>query len=265
MDNLKHFARRLGFYSEMSRRLGLFDFIQARWNRYTLTRRLPKGGTVLVHIGKCGGRTLKLGIKHAQHHNDIQICYIAHAQSAIYRDDLSYIIIARGPVSRVISAFSQGHQLVVTEGSARDRIPGEYEVFVKYETLNNLAEILYDEDGRPNADAHQDARLIHHIREDITFYLDDLLQKCRPDQIRAVLMQENLNADIKRVFGYENELHEHRNPKSGVEKLSRRGLANLMRFLHRDYEILTRLYCWGKIENDTFVQMIQNDLGKADR
>jgi hypothetical protein len=230
--------------------LGLLDHGRARKD----SSKLPAGSTVLVHIGKCGGRTLKNGLKNAVRNSDI---HVVHINKPIYRSDLKYIIVARGPLSRLHSAFRWRYKLVVTDGTQRDRFKGEYDVLVKYGSLNSLAEALYSEDGRENTAAQQEIRKIHHIREDISFYLDDLLSKCNPNQIVGVLMQENLDEDILRVFGYNNELREHMNSASAEDKaLSEIGSSNLMTFFRKDYEALVKLYCWGKIEREVLIRAI---------
>jgi hypothetical protein len=56
------------------------------------------------------------------------------------------------------------------------------------------------------------------------------------------------------VFGYKNELREYSNEATGEDReLSVIGLANLKRFFREDYEALTKLYCWGKIKREVFV------------
>lgn len=142
------------------------------------------------------------------------------------------------------------------------RFEGEYDVLVKYGCLNNLAEALYYMDDTPNYTAQKEIRRIHHIREDISFYLRELLYRCQPKQIIAVLMQENLDDDILCVFGYKNVFQRHRNPATEEDKeLSEFGLVNLMRFFSEDYAALTRLYCWGKIKQKIFIDAMSYKSG----
>jgi hypothetical protein len=215
---------------------------------------LRDGATVLIHIGKCGGRTLKDGLDNAVRNADVRV---VHINKPVFRSDLKYIVVARGPISRVQSAFRWRYKLVVTSGKQRNRFDGEYDVLVKYATLNSLAEALYNEDGTANVTAHQEMRAIHHIKEDIAFYLDELLGKCSPSQITGVLMQENLDDDILRVFGYRNALRKHINPASKEhEALSDSGLRNLKMFLTKDYGALVKLFCWGKIQREVLIKAI---------
>ena len=218
--------------------------------------KIKKGSTILIHIGKCGGRTIRDGLSSATKN---QVDYEVHIKKPVYRRDLKYIIVARGVLSRLDSAFRWRYKLVVTDAIQRNRFKGEYEVLVKYKSLNSIAEALYDDNGIANKEAQEDIKKIHHIKEDISFYLTDLLNRCDPNQIVAVLMQENLDNDIKRVFGYENRLKKHINSSANHSlNLSKKAKENLMRFFIKDYEALMKLYCWNKIEKDIFKKALDD-------
>ena len=208
----------------------------------------------MVHIGKCGGATVKAALRDAGMTDGLRVF---HVSVPIFRKDTRYIIVARNPLNRAISAFNWRYKLVVVDGTQRDRFPGEYEVLTRYGSLAVLGTALFDADGTPNHGAARDARRIHHIREDIDFYLSRLLNRCLPNQIEAVLMQESLDMDIERVFGVRNNhrIHDNRDMR-GNSTLSSQARANLMRFLHRDYEALTRLYAWGKIERENYIKAL---------
>jgi hypothetical protein len=235
------------------RSLGVYGYLRSRVDSW----KLPIGSTVLIHVGKCGGRTVRDGIKNAVRNCDL---HEVHVQKPIYRKDLKYIIVARGPISRLNSAFRWRYKLIVSDGNqkVKYRSKDEHDVLVKYENLNNIAEALYHENGEANAIAQKEIRKIGHIRQDISFHLRDLLSRCQPTQIVAVLMQENLDEDIFRVFGYRNELTRHSNPASEEEDkaLSETALINLMKFFEEDYEALVKLYCWGKIDQEVFVKAL---------
>ena len=210
--------------------------------------------TVLVHIGKCGGESLKAALRDSGFAERMRV---VHIEQPPCRGDLEYIIVARNPLRRVISAFNWRYKLVVLDGTQTDRFPGELDVLRRYGSIDALGEALYDDDGGPEIAALGDARRIHHIREDIGFYLTYLLDHCEPGQIRAVLMQERLDADIERVFGIRSghRVNENRAILNDGP-LSPRARRNLMRFLHQDYEALARLYAWGKIERDVYLEAI---------
>ncbi|MCF8028320.1 MAG: hypothetical protein K9K81_08140 [Desulfobacteraceae bacterium] len=167
------------------------------------------------------------------------------------------MIIARGPISRALSAFNWRYKLVVEDKVQKDRYSGEYEVLKKYGSLNRLAESLYDPDGRPNRAVHKEIRKIHHIREDIAFYLKDFLKFCPPAQISAVLMQENLDSDMQNVLGIGKVERKKDNRGQGrCRELSETAERNLKRFFFDDYQALLRLYCYGKIDKDILIKAI---------
>jgi hypothetical protein len=221
--------------------------------------RLAPGTTVLIHIGKCGGTTLKKAMRST----DWKGAFAAvHVRRPPVRRDLKYYILLRHPVRRALSAFNWRHRLVVEEESQRDRFPGEYEVLKKYGTMNALSERLYAADGAVDAQAHRDFRKIHHLREDIEFYLGDLLSFVAPDQIIDVLTQETLDEDILRIFNYENRRRERSNPPapSGEatenSRLTPLAEQNLRKFLRRDFECVRRLHAMGKICEKSFANLM---------
>ncbi len=219
-----------------------------------MKERYPQNCTVLIHIGKCGGQTVRDGIENASR-NAIDVT--VHVTHPLYRDDLNYVIVARGPIARLRSAFNWRYKIVVEDGQQVDKFEGEAEVLKRYKTLQAIAEDLYDVDGNDNPQAQADILKIHHIKQHIAFYLEEILERCHPSQITAVLMQENLNQDIETVFGYQNELSVHHNPqKASTSTLSPRAEANLKRFFVKDFEMLNKLYCWGKIDKQVLLKAI---------
>lgn len=221
--------------------------------------RLDPGTTVLIHIGKCGGTTLKKAMRATEWKG----AFVGvHVRRPPVRRDLKYYILVRNPVRRAMSAFSWRYRLVVEEDGQRGRFPGEYEALKKYGTLNALAESLYAADGAENRSACGDVRRIHHLREDINFYLGDLLTFVDPQQIVDVLTQETLDEDILRIFNYENRLREKHNAAQPADAAPEKGVLsdiaerNLRYFFRRDYDCLMRLYCMGKISRDAFAKLV---------
>ncbi len=194
------------------------------------------GQTVLIHVGKSGGASVRAALQDSDIAGTL---FPVHTIQPPIRDDLKYIILTRNPLVRAISAFNWRRRLVMTDRKQRDRFPGEFEVLQRYGNIDALGNALYDNEGIPNPAAHDDTRTIHHLREDISFYLTELLERCDPNQILAVLMQENLDSDILRVFGVQNRHFVHDNTSMRhVSTISDRARRNLMRCLHRDYEAL---------------------------
>lgn len=217
---------------------------------------IPDGAQILIHVGKSGGTSLRFALR--ENPLGAGITNI-HIRRPPVRRTLDYYIVARGPISRAISAFNWRYKLVVTDGSQKDRVPGEYELLTKYETLNALALDLYDAQGAPNTGTISAFSQMHHIRENLAFYLLPLLDHIDPRQIKAVLMQENLDADIERVLGVAPKLREKQHGSSvdpARKHLDPRARDNLRRFFADDFSCLNRLYCWGLIAPDVYLKTL---------
>lgn len=82
---------------------------------------IPDGAKVLVHVGKSGGTTLR----HALDQTELgRQMHVVHIMRPPVRPSLEYYIVARGPVSRALSAFNWRYKLVVADGSQKDRVLG---------------------------------------------------------------------------------------------------------------------------------------------
>ena len=213
--------------------------------------------TDLIHVGKCGGLSLRGAFDQVAKQLPV---HVVHIKKPIYYPRVQYVIVARDPISRLISAFNWRYLLVVEEERPwqRHKIKGEYEVLKKYKSLNGIAEELYDQYDNANLSVHREIRKIRHIREDIGFYLFDFVKRCPPHQIVAVFMQETLDADVRTHLGINLPERKNDNSKSSRENaLSQRAMRNLRRFFHDDYAALLKLYCDGKIAPQTYEGIIQ--------
>ncbi len=199
---------------------------------------------VYIHIGKCGGASLNAAISDSQLLADeFRFIKRVHIEKPEFLPGAKYLIVLRNPISRVISAFNWRYRLVVEEASQDSRFSGEIDVLRKYGTLNALAENLYD-GGELSEVVAAEFRSVHHLKEDIAFYLSDLLERIDSEQIFAVLTQESLDSDIQAHLGVVNESRIHSNrPETDSEKLQLSQVArnNLKRFLSADYDAIRRL------------------------
>jgi hypothetical protein len=144
-------------------------------------------GVQLIHIGKCGGSTVaSLLDKH-----NIRTRHV-HIKKPVFNPRDKYLIVIRNPIDRFISAFNWRYKLVVLDETQKNRFPGERDILTKYATVNNLAENIAAFDVNKT--------YIHHIREDISYYLSDFLQKCKKENILGVVTQENLNHDMEQIL-----------------------------------------------------------------
>ena len=198
--------------------------------------------------------TLRSALRRSNRFGPRQKIRVMHISKPIFDPNVKYLIVARSPIKRALSAFNWRQKLVVHDRVQEHRFPGEYQVLVKYKTLNHLAEQLYDRNGKIVSEVQEDFFKIHHLRENISFYLTDFLQECGALNIFCVLMKESLAADIKRHLGVELELRKNNNPSS--YDLTAKAERHLRRFLHLDYEALIRLYCWGFISPETMKEIV---------
>ncbi|MEP4037167.1 hypothetical protein [Pseudophaeobacter sp.] len=206
--------------------------------------------TVLVHIGKCGGSTLREALEGST----TRIDSITHGRQPPLGPQYRYYITLRDPIRRAISAFYWRRRLVLTEASQADRFPGEAQILRHYVSFNTLARMLYRPDDSCNALVQGHFRSIHHLSEDIAFYLQDLLATAQPDQILGVLRQESLEADILQHFNIQTpgRLNDNRQNTSPEDlQLIPRAETNLRRFLQADFDCIAKLRDWGKLPGDT--------------
>jgi hypothetical protein len=199
---------------------------------------------VYIHIGKCGGVTLSNAIDSSETLNKQfkKITKVHVFKPPILRK-ARYLVLVRNPVSRALSAFNWRYKLVVTDEEQKNRFSGEYEILQKYGTLNALAEQLYSH-GTLNPEIAREFRTIHHLKEDIAYYLTELLDKIAPSQIYAVMSTESLDEDILTCLGVSatEKVHENASSTDSAKKyLSETARDNLRKFLIEDYRALEKL------------------------
>lgn len=192
---------------------------------------------VLIHIGKCGGSTVRTELKKA----DIKFVE-KHICKVTYSNKKRYILIVRNPISRFISAFNWRYKLVIDDGTQSNRFKGEKELLKKYDTVNKLAENIYNNDGTLNLDFSKKQFYIHHITEDINFYIGKFLKNCERKNIIAVIATETLNEDLKKLFDIEIRSHKKKNSGKYNNYLSNLAYRNLRKYLKKDYDCIKKLY-----------------------
>jgi hypothetical protein len=180
----------------------------------------------LIHIGKCGGSTVekeltKNNIPFIKKH----LCIIKYDSSK------KYLIVIRNPIKRFISAFYWRRHLVCESKQQEHRFPGEKEFLTKYNTIEKLIE---------NLDSNMN--YIHHIKEDIHYYLSEFINKCSKENIKGVICTETLSEDMDKLFSIKVCTHEKNNNSSSKNKLSDMHYSMLKKYLWKDYEIIRKLY-----------------------
>lgn len=200
---------------------------------------------IYIHIGKCGGASLEKSIaaSEALKSRFNTICKV-HVEKPPLLKKANYLILVRNPIERAISAFNWRFKLVVEDEAQRDRFFGEWDVLKRHENIQNLAADLYD-NGHLNEDIAHDFKRIHHLKEDIAFYLHDLIKAIKPTQIFAVLCTETLDLDVQKILGVPSvprvHFHSHTVP-SEKKCLCPQARENLRKFLQRDYDCLEEIF-----------------------
>jgi hypothetical protein len=194
----------------------------------------------IIHIGKCGGST----IDNILTKNNIKFNKI-HIMKPIFNTKYKYVITLRNPIDRFISAFNWRYKLVVSDKTQENRFKGEKDTLIKYGCVNNLAENITSFDINES--------YIHHIYEDINFYLDDFLGKCKKEDIIGILTQEDLQNDIKQIFNIcDTNIHINQNNTITNKYISSQGYKLLKNYLYKDYECINKLFDMGCLSDKQY-------------
>lgn len=198
---------------------------------------------VYVHIGKCGGGSLWRAIRNSKlvrrtFNNVVRV----HMAKPPILKNAKYLIVVRNPIERTVSAFNWRYNIVVENGGP-ENVNGECQALTKYKTINNLAESLYDADGELNEDAVEALYSIDHMKQNIEYYLSDLLDHINQEKIFALMTTELLDEDIEHYLSFKNKyrVHQSRPFKSGI-KLSHLARQNLEKFCKNEYATLRKLF-----------------------
>ena len=229
----------------------LYAFAQVKKQHFLIKKFILKNPKTLIyiHIGKCGGITLDTALNNSSivKSKFSSVCRI-HVMKPVIMKHVSYAIVVRNPVQRAISAFNWRYKLVVTDGTQKNRFDGEYEILKKYKTFNSLCELLYT-DGVLNSVVSDEFKKIHHLKENISFYLKPLLDKISPSQLFAVFATETLDEDIANILNINNEFYMNQNSKNiynDKKFLSKKSYNNLKSYLADDYLYLSKLIDMNK-------------------
>lgn len=194
---------------------------------------------IFIHIGKCGGSS----VEYIFEKNNIEINKKIHVEKPIYNNKCKYIILLRNPVKRFISAFNWRRKLVVDDKSQEFRFENEKALLEKYKNINNLSQRI--------SEFSSENGYIHHINENIDFYLTDFLNKCEKENIIAVMTTETLNEDLKHFFNIDLDgTHLKKNKRD--EKLSNLEYSSLKQYLKNDYACIDKLYELGLIDDNKY-------------
>lgn len=202
---------------------------------------MSSNGYVFIHVGKCGGST---AMNEFRTHN-IFIESVVHISRAKYNKTKKYIILIRNPIQRFISAFNWRYRLVCDEQCQASRFFGEKSALEKYKKVNVLAENI--------SEFSVNNTYIHHIKEDIHYYLEQFLKNCSKESIFAVMTTETLTSDFKELFNIDISKAERlKENKIYDTYLSDLGYNNLKLYLCKDYECIDTLYELGVLSQEKY-------------
>jgi len=199
----------------------------------------------LVHVGKCGGSTIASELQTA---NFRFVRF--HTQRPIARPETRYVVLARDPVARFVSAFNWRKHLYINGTLPRPQFDGpfselrhraEREFLFQFETANCLAEQLGTHGKHEVTAASSLLALIGHVPQGFDWYLSHLLEQIKANQIIGVICTERLTDDFEQLFGFHPKLEIHRIQSSQSTCISKEGRANLIREFHREYAVLGKL------------------------
>ena len=219
-----------------------------------------------VHIGKCGGSTVKkiLSVSPVVREKYSNF-FESHINGVVVDWSCDYLFCIRNPIDRAFSAFEWRKKLVL-EDSLPDqvrRFPGERKVLRKYKSLGALSRSLYRPDGRLDQAVARDFHAVHHLRESISFYCRPLLAVVSPTNILGVVCQETLAADCTRILGVDAaEVRERSNSsKRRIDQdLDDVAVNNLKRFLVEDYQCLAALWSLGALSDQQFWRVMTSSV-----
>lgn len=199
----------------------------------------------LIHVGKCAGGTvvrelLRGGYKFEH----------VHMRRPVISPDRRYVVAVRDPMARFVSAFNwRRHRLEEDrgpEGKDADAVGlmkrrVEESFIAMFETANVLAEQLEPLPGRDVAPIVSMLSVIGHVVHGFTWYLDQMLDEIEPSQLLGVVAQENLDQDMRALFGIPPTFAEHSDYPHGSRGLSALARRNLARVFSEEYRALSRL------------------------
>lgn len=189
---------------------------------------------VVIHIGKCGGSTVKKELQ-----NRKIIFEAEHFTPVEFQEDKRYVIVIRNPISRFVSAFNWRTHILRTRGRTLKKYKDEFKQIKRYGTANRLAESLYDKHGNQLIDFSKPEHYISHLKEDINFHIGDFLKHCNRENIVSVITTEMMRTDIKNAFGINLKLHLKKNTRTNY--LSKTAVKHIVRYSEKDFECIEKM------------------------
>lgn len=188
----------------------------------------------IIHIGKTAGSSICFQLKKY----NINFTNI-HTSIPKYNPKYKYIILLRNPIQRFISAFYWRKYLVFDSKKQKNRFHKEFKIFQKYNNINSFIQ------------NYNSKLYIHHIKENISFYLSIFLQFCNKDNILGCITTEFINEDFYNIFNKRINYH-FKNNKIEKDKLTKENYIKLKKILEEDYKCINKLYEMGSLSEKQY-------------
>lgn len=217
--------------------------LKSRIAKYILNR---ESIIIYCRIGKSGSTLLTQALEKYEKKNKFQICQF-HLQKALFKKKSKYIIILRNPIRRTISAFySDEHK--------------SKKMLKKYGSFNLICENLFIKKNRifsRNINLHNELNTFEHIKKNIQFHLEKVINKLKSDQIFYIFTQENLSKEIFEVLKIKknNTVNLGKYNKKDIV-LSNLAKENLKKFLKIEYQYIKKLNKLKKIDKKSYEKLI---------
>ena len=205
-----------------------------------------------IHIGKCGGTTIrKLLKKNNIKFDEIHCWHSSHPQSSIkikinYNDTAKYIICIRNPIKRFISALNWRYYKLLIKNKQKNKFLNEKYFLSYYNDINEICSDLKKNNNLFKGNENS-GNYIHHIKQDIHYYLENLIKHLDNNNCIGFICTEILDDDFSKIFKLNNHNLEKKekknyNNKFNFDKIKNKNNKILKSYLKKDYEIIEKLY-----------------------
>ena len=202
-----------------------------------------------LHVRKAGGSAIKTAlVPHALTGPFLVECHPHRITINDIPEGEKVFFVVRDPVKRFVSGFNSR----LNQGAPAHIVPWskeEEEVFKKFQTPNELAMTLGNEDAEQCETAYKAMKAISHVRSSYwDWFIDEQTLHRRADDLLYVLRQKNLNDDFTKLVELlklhdtvklsENPVTSNRTPQSMKQQLEPDAEAAIREYYSRDYEFL---------------------------
>lgn len=208
-------------------------------------RPIDLGTNVFVHVGKCGGTSVRLALRSAR--IDFSEVHVRVVQGCSPDSPKNWIVSVRDPIDRAVSAFNWRSPRNGGQGAPGRNLEIEEELYACFATANHFAEALGDGGACGGLARKMLNDHIAHLGMGLAFYFSSDLECMLTQKVYLIRVKTWARdvSDVTKLLGAEREpLHEHVHadyPMGNETYLSEKGQSLLNQALRREYEILREL------------------------